>query len=164
MEGAQILGFFDDSLPYPTHGTQYDKQQYTYQSLMAYTILLQNITANEQHNIRPVSLGEWSRVRIRVYAHAGRCRCAEPVSLGVVGILTSSRDNSSSINTGSSIDNSSSSDTDRSRSNNNSTSTNRHLFISTNSHHRDHTDSHSTADSRRTRSSQKHQNHRNFLL
>ncbi|CAI7756716.1 unnamed protein product [Closterium sp. NIES-54] len=29
MEGAQILGFFDGSLPYPTHGTQYDKQQYT---------------------------------------------------------------------------------------------------------------------------------------
>ncbi|CAI7810786.1 unnamed protein product [Closterium sp. NIES-53] len=26
MEGAQILGFFDGSLPYPTHGMQYDKQ------------------------------------------------------------------------------------------------------------------------------------------
>ncbi|CAI7743814.1 unnamed protein product [Closterium sp. NIES-54] len=52
MEGAQILGFFDGSLPYPIHGTQYDKQQYTYQSLMAYTILLRNITPNEQHNIR----------------------------------------------------------------------------------------------------------------
>ncbi|CAI7886920.1 unnamed protein product [Closterium sp. NIES-54] len=35
MEGAQILGFFDGSLPYPTNGTQYDKQQYTYQSMMA---------------------------------------------------------------------------------------------------------------------------------
>ncbi|CAI7889322.1 unnamed protein product [Closterium sp. NIES-54] len=40
MEGAQILGFIDGSLPYPAHGTQYDKQQYTYQRLMAYTILL----------------------------------------------------------------------------------------------------------------------------
>ncbi|CAI7886032.1 unnamed protein product [Closterium sp. NIES-53] len=52
MEGAQILGFFDGSLPYPTHGTQYDKQQYTYQSMMAYTILLRNITPNQQQNIR----------------------------------------------------------------------------------------------------------------
>ncbi|CAI7742603.1 unnamed protein product [Closterium sp. NIES-54] len=52
MEGAQILGFFDVSLPYPTHGTQYDKQQYTYQSMMAYTILLRNITPNQQQNIR----------------------------------------------------------------------------------------------------------------
>ncbi|CAI7855946.1 unnamed protein product, partial [Closterium sp. NIES-54] len=33
----------------------------------------------------PVSLGERSRVRIPVYAHAGRCRCAEPVSLGDYG-------------------------------------------------------------------------------
>ncbi|CAI7874051.1 unnamed protein product [Closterium sp. NIES-53] len=30
MEGTQTHGFFDGSLPYPTHGTQYDKQQYTY--------------------------------------------------------------------------------------------------------------------------------------
>ncbi|CAI7898135.1 unnamed protein product [Closterium sp. NIES-54] len=52
MEGAQILGFFDGSLPYPTHGTQYDKQQYTYQSMMAYTILLRNITPSQQQNIR----------------------------------------------------------------------------------------------------------------
>ncbi|CAI7922526.1 unnamed protein product [Closterium sp. NIES-54] len=52
MEGAQILGFFGGSLPYPTHGTQYDKQQYTYQSMMAYTILLRNITPNQQQNIR----------------------------------------------------------------------------------------------------------------
>ncbi|CAI5457542.1 unnamed protein product [Closterium sp. Yama58-4] len=52
MEGAQILGFFDGSLPYPIHGTQYDKQQYTYQSMMAYTILLRNITPNQQQNIR----------------------------------------------------------------------------------------------------------------
>ncbi|CAI7844533.1 unnamed protein product [Closterium sp. NIES-54] len=52
MEGAQILGFFDGSLPYPTNGTQYDKQQYTYQSMMAYTILLRNITPNQQQNIR----------------------------------------------------------------------------------------------------------------
>ncbi|CAI7733497.1 unnamed protein product [Closterium sp. NIES-54] len=52
MEGAQILGFFDGSLPYPTHGTQYNKRQYTYQSMMAYTILLRNITPNQQQNIR----------------------------------------------------------------------------------------------------------------
>ncbi|CAI7787089.1 unnamed protein product [Closterium sp. NIES-54] len=52
MEGAQILGFFDGSLPYPTHGTQYDKQQYTYQTMMAYTILLRNITPNQQQNTR----------------------------------------------------------------------------------------------------------------
>ncbi|CAI7859236.1 unnamed protein product, partial [Closterium sp. NIES-54] len=52
MEGAQILGFFDGSLPYPTNGTQYDKQQYTYQSMMVYTILLRNITLNQQQNIR----------------------------------------------------------------------------------------------------------------
>ncbi|CAI7890934.1 unnamed protein product [Closterium sp. NIES-54] len=52
MEGAQILGFFDGSLQYPTHGTQYDKQQYTYQAMMAYTILLRNITPNQQQNIR----------------------------------------------------------------------------------------------------------------
>ncbi|CAI7799831.1 unnamed protein product [Closterium sp. NIES-54] len=52
MEGAQILGFFDGSLPYPTNGTQYEKQQYTYQSMMAYTILLRNITPNQQQNIR----------------------------------------------------------------------------------------------------------------
>ncbi|CAI7892342.1 unnamed protein product [Closterium sp. NIES-54] len=52
MEGAQILGFFDGSLPYPTHSRQYDKQQYTYQSMMAYTILLRNITPNQQQNIR----------------------------------------------------------------------------------------------------------------
>ncbi|CAI7911624.1 unnamed protein product [Closterium sp. NIES-54] len=52
MEGALILGFFDGSLPYPTHGTQYDKQQYTYQSMMAYTILLRNITPSQQQNIR----------------------------------------------------------------------------------------------------------------
>ncbi|CAI7759732.1 unnamed protein product [Closterium sp. NIES-53] len=52
MEGAQILGFFDGSLPYLTHGTQYDKQQYTYQSMMAYTILLINITPSQQQNIR----------------------------------------------------------------------------------------------------------------
>ncbi|CAI7868741.1 unnamed protein product [Closterium sp. NIES-53] len=49
---TNILGFFDGSLPYPTHGTQYDKQQYTYQSMMAYTILLRNITPNQQQNIR----------------------------------------------------------------------------------------------------------------
>ncbi|CAI7871065.1 unnamed protein product [Closterium sp. NIES-53] len=73
----------------------------------------------------------------------------------------SSRDNSSSINIGSSRDNSSSSNTDKSRSNNNSTSTNRQLFISTNSHHRHHTDFHSTTNSRPTQSSQKHQHHRN---
>ncbi|CAI7806046.1 unnamed protein product [Closterium sp. NIES-54] len=52
MEGAQILGFFDGSLPYPTDGTLYDKQQYTYQSMMAYTILLRNITPSQQQNIR----------------------------------------------------------------------------------------------------------------
>ncbi|CAI7823680.1 unnamed protein product [Closterium sp. NIES-54] len=52
MEGAQILGFFDGSLPYPTNGMQYDKQQYTYQSMMAYTILLRNVTPNQQQNIR----------------------------------------------------------------------------------------------------------------
>ncbi|CAI7885229.1 unnamed protein product [Closterium sp. NIES-54] len=52
MEGAQILGFFDGSLPYPTNCTQYDKQQYTYQSMMAYTILLRNVTPNQQQNIR----------------------------------------------------------------------------------------------------------------
>ncbi|CAI7758841.1 unnamed protein product, partial [Closterium sp. NIES-54] len=52
MEGAQILGFFDGSLPYPTNGTQNDKQQYTYQSMMAYTVLLRNITPNQQQNIR----------------------------------------------------------------------------------------------------------------
>ncbi|CAI7855053.1 unnamed protein product, partial [Closterium sp. NIES-54] len=52
MEGAQILGFFDGSLPFPTHGTQYDKQQYMYQSMMAYTILLRNITPSQQQNIR----------------------------------------------------------------------------------------------------------------
>ncbi|CAI7900880.1 unnamed protein product [Closterium sp. NIES-54] len=52
MEGAQILGFFDGSLPYPMNGTQYEKQQYTYQSMMAYTILLRNITPNQQQNIR----------------------------------------------------------------------------------------------------------------
>ncbi|CAI7772551.1 unnamed protein product [Closterium sp. NIES-53] len=52
MEGAQILGLFDGSLPYPTHGTLYDKQQYTYQSMMAYTILLRNITSSQQQNIR----------------------------------------------------------------------------------------------------------------
>ncbi|CAI7777684.1 unnamed protein product [Closterium sp. NIES-54] len=52
MEGAQILGFFDGSLPYPTNGTQYEKRQYTYQSMMAYTILLRNITPTQQQNIR----------------------------------------------------------------------------------------------------------------
>ncbi|CAI7902311.1 unnamed protein product [Closterium sp. NIES-54] len=52
MEGAQILGFFGGSLPYPTNGTQYEKQQYTYQSMMAYTILLRNITPTQQQNIR----------------------------------------------------------------------------------------------------------------
>ncbi|CAI7889867.1 unnamed protein product [Closterium sp. NIES-53] len=52
LEALQILGFFDGSLPYPTHGTQYDKQQYTYQSMMAYTILLRNITPNQQQNMR----------------------------------------------------------------------------------------------------------------
>ncbi|CAI7889698.1 unnamed protein product [Closterium sp. NIES-53] len=52
MEGAQILGFFDGSLPYPTNGTQYEKQQYTYQSMMAYTILRRNITPTQQQNIR----------------------------------------------------------------------------------------------------------------
>ncbi|CAI7787152.1 unnamed protein product [Closterium sp. NIES-54] len=52
MEGAQILGFFDGSLPYPTNGTQYEKQQYIYQSMMAYTILLRNITPTQQQNIR----------------------------------------------------------------------------------------------------------------
>ncbi|CAI7910869.1 unnamed protein product [Closterium sp. NIES-54] len=52
MEGAQILGFFDGSLPYPTNGTQYEKQQYTYQTMMAYTILLRNITPTQQQNIR----------------------------------------------------------------------------------------------------------------
>ncbi|CAI7913353.1 unnamed protein product [Closterium sp. NIES-54] len=52
MEGAQILGFFDGSLPYPTNGTQYEKQQYTYQSMMAYTILLRNVTPTQQQNIR----------------------------------------------------------------------------------------------------------------
>ncbi|CAI7901807.1 unnamed protein product [Closterium sp. NIES-54] len=52
MEGAQILGFFDGSLPYPTNGTQYEKQQYTYHSMMAYTILLRNITPTQQQNIR----------------------------------------------------------------------------------------------------------------
>ncbi|CAI7852676.1 unnamed protein product [Closterium sp. NIES-53] len=52
MEGAQILGFFDGSLPYSTNGTQYKKQQYTYQSMMAYTILLRNITPTQQQNIR----------------------------------------------------------------------------------------------------------------
>ncbi|CAI7876025.1 unnamed protein product [Closterium sp. NIES-54] len=52
MEGAQILGFFDGSLPYPTNGTQYEKQQYTYQSMMAYTILLRNITPTQQQDIR----------------------------------------------------------------------------------------------------------------
>ncbi|CAI7928769.1 unnamed protein product [Closterium sp. NIES-54] len=52
MEGAQILGFFDASLPFPAHGTQYDKKQYTYQPLMAYTILLRNLTPNEQQNIQ----------------------------------------------------------------------------------------------------------------
>ncbi|CAI7867109.1 unnamed protein product [Closterium sp. NIES-54] len=52
MEGAQILGFFDGSLPYPTNGTQYEKQQYTYQSMMAYTILQRNITPTQQQNIR----------------------------------------------------------------------------------------------------------------
>ncbi|CAI7930918.1 unnamed protein product [Closterium sp. NIES-54] len=52
MEGAQILGFFDGSLAYPVHGAQYDKQQYVYQSLMAYTILLRNLTPNEQQNVR----------------------------------------------------------------------------------------------------------------
>ncbi|CAI7807188.1 unnamed protein product [Closterium sp. NIES-54] len=52
MEGAQILDFFDGSLPYPTNGTQYDKQQYMYQSMMAYTILLRNVTPNQQQNIR----------------------------------------------------------------------------------------------------------------
>ncbi|CAI7866637.1 unnamed protein product [Closterium sp. NIES-54] len=56
MEGAQILGFFNGSLPYPTNGTQYDKQQYTYQSMMAYTILLHNVTPNQQQNIRSVGL------------------------------------------------------------------------------------------------------------
>ncbi|CAI7887801.1 unnamed protein product [Closterium sp. NIES-54] len=34
---------------------------------------------------RSVSLGERSRVRIPVYAHAGCCRCAESVSLGGYG-------------------------------------------------------------------------------
>ncbi|CAI7839069.1 unnamed protein product [Closterium sp. NIES-54] len=52
MEGAQILGFFDGSLPYPTNGTQYERQQYTYKSMMAYTILLRNITPTQQQNIR----------------------------------------------------------------------------------------------------------------
>ncbi|CAI7882829.1 unnamed protein product [Closterium sp. NIES-54] len=52
LVALQILGFFDGSLPYPTHGTQYDKQQYTYQSMMAYTILLRNITPSQQQNIR----------------------------------------------------------------------------------------------------------------
>ncbi|CAI7928936.1 unnamed protein product [Closterium sp. NIES-54] len=52
MEGAQILGFFDASLPYPTNGTQYEKQRYTYQSMMAYTILLRNITPTQEQNIR----------------------------------------------------------------------------------------------------------------
>ncbi|CAI7923956.1 unnamed protein product [Closterium sp. NIES-54] len=52
MEGAHILGFFDGSLPYPTNGTQYEKQQYTYQSMMAYMILLRNITPTQQQNIR----------------------------------------------------------------------------------------------------------------
>ncbi|CAI7899499.1 unnamed protein product [Closterium sp. NIES-54] len=52
MEGAQILGFFDGSLPYPANGTQYEKQQYTYQSMMAYTNLLRNITPTHQQNIR----------------------------------------------------------------------------------------------------------------
>ncbi|CAI7888856.1 unnamed protein product [Closterium sp. NIES-54] len=52
MEGAQILGFFDGSLQYPANGTQYEKQQYTYQSMMAYTILLRNITPTQQQNIR----------------------------------------------------------------------------------------------------------------
>ncbi|CAI7866276.1 unnamed protein product [Closterium sp. NIES-53] len=51
MEGAQILGFFDGSLPYPTNGTQYGKRQYTYQSMMAYTILRRNITPTQQQNI-----------------------------------------------------------------------------------------------------------------
>ncbi|CAI7769080.1 unnamed protein product [Closterium sp. NIES-54] len=51
MEGAQILGFFDGSLLYPTNSTQYDKQQYTYQSMMTYTILLRNVTPNQQQNI-----------------------------------------------------------------------------------------------------------------
>ncbi|CAI7805761.1 unnamed protein product [Closterium sp. NIES-54] len=52
MEGAQILGFFDGSLPYPINGTLYEKQQYTYPSMMAYTILLRNITPTQQQNIR----------------------------------------------------------------------------------------------------------------
>ncbi|CAI7905364.1 unnamed protein product [Closterium sp. NIES-53] len=65
----------------------------------------------------------------------------------------SSRDNTSSNNIGSSRDNSSRSDIGRSRTNNNSTSTNRKLLISTNSHHRYHTDSRSTVDSCSTRRS-----------
>ncbi|CAI7849184.1 unnamed protein product, partial [Closterium sp. NIES-53] len=89
------------------------------------------------------------------------CRTDKGVSSD--SIDNSSRDNSSNINIGSSRDNSSS-DTDRSRSNNNSISTNCQLFINTNSHHRHHTDSHSTADSPPTQSSQKHQHHRKVLL
>ncbi|CAI7739438.1 unnamed protein product [Closterium sp. NIES-54] len=32
---------------------------------------------------RLIVLGEWSRVRISVYAHVGRCRCA--IAWGVMG-------------------------------------------------------------------------------
>ncbi|CAI7793656.1 unnamed protein product [Closterium sp. NIES-53] len=66
-----------------------------------------------------------------------------------------SRDNSSSSNIGSSKDNNSNCNIGRSRSNNNITSTNHKPFISTNSRHRYHTDSHSTADSRSTTRPQK---------
>ncbi|CAI7839907.1 unnamed protein product [Closterium sp. NIES-54] len=73
-------------------------------------------------------------------------------------IENSSRDNNSSNNIGSNRDGSRRSNIGKSRSNNNSTNTNRQLLISTNSHHRYHT------DSRSTRRSQKCQHYRKFLL
>ncbi|CAI7912868.1 unnamed protein product [Closterium sp. NIES-54] len=138
MEGAQILGFFDGSLPYPTNGTQYDKQQYTYQSMMAYTILLRNVTPNQQQNVQ-------TNKSISNNSTLGNSKDNIDSSRDNIG---SSRDNidSSRDNIGSSRDNigSSRDNIDSSRNNGSSSSnidTNRWSFNCIGSNRRHSTDS-----------------------
>ncbi|CAI7798042.1 unnamed protein product [Closterium sp. NIES-53] len=73
-QDAQIWIYYDGSYPFPASGSPQEKTQYYNESLLAFTVLIRNLSPEEQLSIRPFK-NEWAPAQ-QSWEHLRTCHMA----------------------------------------------------------------------------------------
>ncbi|CAI7903181.1 unnamed protein product [Closterium sp. NIES-53] len=73
-QGAQVWMYYDGSYPFPASGSPQEKTQYYNESLLAFTVLIRNLSPEEQLSIRPFK-NEWAPAQ-QSWEHLRTCHMA----------------------------------------------------------------------------------------